>query len=603
MDGWMGKILNIDLTDNSTKCKNISCSHLSSYLGGRGLGVFLLSQRTSPQIDPFSRKNEVIFSVGPLTATAVPTAGRMSMVSKSPLTGTIFDSNSGGFWGPGLKKAGFDALILSGRAEELSRIEINANGVEIIPCTELAGEKTTSTWKFLQSRRPEWNHLMIGPAGENQVKFASVAVGKNRTLGRGGLGAVLGNKNIKAISVNGDIEPRIAREQRLKKIKNKSISWLEDSSLTSQRLEQLGTAMLMNLINEAGVLPTHNFQKTQFSRADEISGEKLARKTQSSHSSCYNCPIACSRSLIVEGEEKSSPEYESLGLLGANLGLSDPDLVTDLNHLCDELGLDTISTGSAISCLMEMSEKGIINSEFYFGRGEGLQELIKKIACREGIGDELAEGSLNFARKHGSSGLAMQVKGLDIPAFDPRGMKGQALGYMTSNRGACHQRANMMTWELLGYPQQLNRFSESNKASIVIQQQNFNAILDSLIVCKFTFFALAEGVYQEMLAAVTGQDFSGEEFFRIGERIWNLEKLFNIKAGFRREHDTLPDRFKQEEGSGPVLGKVVDEDNMLDEYYELRDWNREGFPGLEKLKELDLEQFSRLLPGGENNSG
>lgn len=601
MNGWMGKILKADLTNRNFTEEDISCSHLSSYLGGRGLGVFLLSRSISPGTVPLSRENKVIFSVGPLTATVIPTTGRMAMVSKSPLTHTIFDSNAGGFWGPSLKKAGYDALVLGGRAKSLSRIEIDENGVEIMPCPELTGEKTTATWEFLKDKRPEMDHLMIGPAGEKQVKYASVAVGKNRTLGRGGLGAVLGYKNIKAISVRGNKEPRIAREDHLDEIKKKSISWLEDSSLTSQRLEQLGTAMLMNLSNDAGVLPTHNFQETQFSGADKISGEQLSQKTFSSKSSCYNCPIACSRSLKVAGEERASPEYESLGLLGANLGLDDPDLVTELNHLCDELGLDTISTGSVLSCLMEMSEKNFIASDFYFGRKQGLKNIINKIARREGLGDELAEGSLAFAREYGASRLAMQVKGLDIPGFDPRGMKGQALGYMTSNRGACHQRANMMSWELLGYPRQIDRFSESDKAPIVIQQQNFNAILDSLIVCKFTFFALAEGVYQQMLSAVTGKNFTAEAFFKIGERIWNLERLFNAGAGFSREHDTLPERFKQEEGSGPALGKVVNEEKMLDEYYDLRNWTQAGIPKKEKLKELNLQQFMHLLPGGEQD--
>lgn len=598
MDGWMGKALKIDLRERSAEIENLPGRAELNFLGGRGLGDYILAERLNPDVDPLSPENILVAAVGPLTATVVPTTGRMAMISKSPLTGTIFDSNAGGHWGPALKKAGFDALIIRGSCDELHRIEIYENDVKIIPCPELREKSTTSTWRSLQEKASDYRHLSIGPAGENEVRFASVAVGKNGTLGRGGLGAVLGSKNIKAISVRGDKKPGIADEKEVDSVKKKSRAWLEDSSLTEGRLRELGTAMLMNLINEAGVLPTHNFQKTQFDLADRISGENIARKLPSTSSSCYNCPITCSRNITGGEEEKSSPEFESLGLLGANLGLSDPDFVTELNQLCDELGLDTISTGSVLSCYIEMSDKGYIDSPLSFGSREKIDEYIELIAFREGIGDELAEGSLRFASEYGASELSMQVKGLDIPAFDPRGMKGQALGYITSNRGACHQRANMMTWELLGIPENVDRFSEDDKAPLVVHQQNLNAILDSLIVCKFTLFALAEGFYREMLNAVTGADLSEGEFMKIGRRIWNLERLYNLAAGFRRRDDSLPLRFKQEKGSGPAAEVIVNEKKMLDSYYQKRGWDKRGFPLPDKLSELDLEKFSGLLPGG-----
>ncbi len=597
MYGWMGKILYIDLNSGKIEKKMLTDYQRKKFLGGRGLGVNILAEEIDPDVDPFSHRNRIVFSAGPLTATEVPTTGRMAVATKSPLTETIFDSNAGGHWGPELKRAGYDALVLSGKLEKLSRIKIFDDRVEILSCNDLKEEKTSSAWRKLKDNESDYKHLVIGPAGENTVRFASIAVGKNRTLGRGGTGGVLGCKNIKAISVRGSQSPEIADPVKIDEVKKKSSAWLKESSLTENRLNELGTAMLMNLINEAGVLPTHNFQRTQFPEADSISGENLSDRLTASKSSCYNCPIACSKTVMIDGEEKSGPEYESLGLLGANLGLGDPDIVTELNNLCDELGLDTISTGSVISCLMEMNEKNIVDSPVSFGQRKGIWTIIEKISRREGLGDELAEGSLRFAQKYTAPELAMQVKGLDIPAFDPRGMKGQALGYITSNRGACHQRANMMTVELLGLPEQVDRFSEENKAPLVVHQQNLNCILDSLIVCKFTLFALAEGFYKEMLSAVTGEEYSRDDFFKIGERIWNLERLFNTAAGFSRENDTLPARFGRENGSGPASGNVVNEEIMLDEYYKIRGWNENGIPEESKLKELELDRYRDFLPG------
>ncbi len=596
MYGWMGKILQINLNDSSSRVISPSGSTLRQFLGGRGLSVKLLCEKISAQVDPYSPQNLIVIAAGPLTATDVPTTGRMVVATKSPLTGTVFDSNAGGHLGPELKGTGYDAVIISGKLPELSRIIIGEEGVEIERCPELSGRGVYTTFRSLEEQEGRGQHMIIGPAGENKVRFASISIDGSRTLGRGGLGAVLGSKNIKAVSFRGNKKPEVANKQEVREVKNKSAAWLNDSSLTSERLNELGTAMLMNLINEAGALPSYNFQSTRFARADQISGEKLAEKVSSSGGSCYNCPIACSRKIAGSSGEQSSPEYESLGLLGANLGLDDPELVTDLNDLCDDLGLDTISTGSVLACLMEMGEKEILDCDLSFGSSEGVKELIKKIARREDLGDEMAEGSLRFARSYDIPELAMQVKGLDIPAFDPRGLKGQALGYMTSNRGACHLRANMITYELLGFPEQVDRFSEEEKAPLVSHQQDLNAILDSLIVCKFTLFALAEGFYRDMLEAVTGQSLSEREFFQIGERIWNLERIFNLAAGFRREHDTLPERFKKEKGSGPANDSVVVEEKMLSEYYEVRGWNQEGIPRRKKLRQLNLEEFHHMLP-------
>ncbi len=602
MQGWMGKILLIDLTNQKKNSYQLPPELYHEFLGGRGLGVrlffYFMDQLKVPPLNP---DNLLIFATGPLTATVVPTSGRMTLTTRSPLTGTIFDSNAGGFFGPALKGAGYDALLIRGRAEKLTRLQINEGECQFINCDDLKHRPTGDTWQYLKQKLPRYEHLYIGPAGENKVKFATVAVGKNRTLGRGGLGAVLGSKNLKALSITGSQEPEIADYDKTEQIKEKSLTYLQESSLTSSRLEDFGTAMLVNLSNEAGILPTKNFQETQFVQADNISGEQLTASMESSSGSCFNCPIACARKIATDEGEKSGPEYESIGLLGPNLAISDPDKITELNHICNELGLDTISTGSVIACLMELSEKGYSDHSFSFADHSGLENLLKKIAFRQGLGASLAEGSLEFAREMGHPELAMQVKKLDIPAFDPRGMKGQALGYITSNRGACHLRASMLNIEMLGLPERIDRFSEQGKASLLIQQQDLNAILDSLIVCKFTLFALAEGFYREMLEAVTGLEFAAAEFYLLGARIWNLEKIYNLAVGFRKKDDTLPARFKNEEGSGPLRGEVVVEEKMLADYYQLRGWDSEGFPLQETLEELKLTDFSPYIYGGEDN--
>ncbi|MFN2363332.1 MAG: aldehyde ferredoxin oxidoreductase family protein [Halarsenatibacteraceae bacterium] len=595
MYGWTGKILEISLEDKSYREISLDEDYYLEFLGGRGLGVRLFLDYAAPSVDPLSKDNPIIFAAGPLTGTVIPSSGRLAVISKSPQTGTIFDSNAGGFWGAELKQAGYDAIIIRGELAQLSRLEINSEGVRFIEAAELKNMQASSTWTYLKQSIPGYRHIYIGPAGENLVRFSSITVGENRNFGRGGLGSVLGSKNIKAISIKGNQKVEIHDQEQALKIRDKAADWLEENPVTSNSMNRYGTSILVNLVNEAGILPTKNFQETQFPNADKISGESLERKTVSSKSSCYNCPIICSRKLKTsDGEDKSSPEYESLGLLGANLGIDDLDKVNQLNHLCNQLGLDTISTGSVLAAYIEMAEKSLIDADISFGDGEKIEKLINKIAFREGIGSEMAAGAKEFASSKGHPELAMQVKGLDLPAFDPRGMKGQALGYMTSNRGACHIRANMMNLEIFADQDKIDRYSEEGKAALLIEQQDFNAILDSLIVCKFTLLALAAGFYQEMLEAVTGLDFNGK-FFEIGSRIWNLERMINVSAGFTRDDDYLPDRFSSQGGSGPSKDSLVNQDKLLNEYYDLRGWNNKGQPKENLIKDLNLTEIAHKI--------
>ncbi len=590
MYGWTGKLLRVNLTENTTTSEDISKNVLENYLGGRGLGTKIIFDEINPKVNPLSSENKLVFAVGPLSKTKVPTSGRMSLSTKSPLTGTIFDSNAGGFWGAVLKGTGYDAVVIEGQSETPVRLVIEEDNCKIKDANNLWGKGIRFTDKHLnEEEEGSFQNLMIGPAGENQVKFASISVNGKRSLGRGGVGAVMGAKKLKAVSVSGNKKVEIADEEKFEFVNYELNKWIKANPLTSEAMPKFGTSMLVNLVNEAGALPTRNFTETQFEMAENISGEMLTDKILQKNSGCYNCPIRCERRTKTKNEEGHGPEYETVGLMGSNLGVGDIEAVAEFNYLCNDLGLDTITTGGTISCLMEMADKDIIEYDISFGETEKIKRLIEKIAYQEGIGEELARGPREFAQSHDAGELAMEVKGLVLPAYDPRGLKGRGLGYITSNRGACHLRGNMLGPELLGVPKMIDRFQSKGKSGLLINQQNFVAIIDSLVLCQFLTFAVGEEFIARVLSAVTGVEKTQQDLLDMGERIWNIERIFNLNAGFRREDDSLPLRFLKETGSGPASDQVFEQEVMLDEYYRSRGWNNQGVPTEEKLKELGLE--------------
>ena len=590
MYGWTGKLLRVNLTENTTTSEDISKNVLENYLGGRGLGTKIIFDEINPKVNPLSSENKLVFAVGPLSKTKVPTSGRMSLSTKSPLTGTIFDSNAGGFWGAVLKGAGYDAVVIEGQSETPVRLVIEEENSKIKDASKLWGKGIKFTDKNLnEEEEGSYQNLMIGPAGENQVKFASISVNGKRSLGRGGVGAVMGAKKLKAISVSGNKKVEIADKEQFDFVNYELKKWIKANPLTSEAMPKFGTSMLVNLVNEAGALPTRNFTETQFEMAENISGEMLTDKILQKNSGCYNCPIRCERRTKTKNEEGHGPEYETVGLMGSNLGVGDIEAVAEFNYLCNDLGLDTITTGGTLSCFMEMAEKGIVEYDISFGEADKIKNLIEKIALREGIGEELARGPREFAHSYDAGEFAMEVKGLVLPAYDPRGLKGRGLGYITSNRGACHLRGNMLGPELLGVPKMIDRFQPKGKSGLLINQQNFVAIIDSLVLCQFLTFAVGEEFIARVLSAVTGVEKTQQDLLDMGERIWNIERIFNLNAGFRREDDRLPQRFLKETGSGPASNQVFEQEVMLDEYYRSRGWNNQGVPTEEKLKDLGLE--------------
>ncbi|MFX0132506.1 MAG: aldehyde ferredoxin oxidoreductase family protein [Candidatus Hodarchaeota archaeon] len=580
----------MNLDNEKDKVSELDEEIALNFLGGRGLSVKLLYDRISKNIDPLSSKNYLIIATGPITATSVYTSGRFSAVSKSPLTGAISDTNSGGIWGATFKKCGYDALILTGAAKSPINIFIDENDVKIEDAQKLWGMDTHQTTNNLQEiYGNNAKTLCIGPAGENLVKFASIMNDKNRALGRGGLGAVMGSKKLKAIVVKGNKETRIADKGKLDFHLKDIKKLLDEITTTGHSLPTFGTAVLVNIINEFGLLPIRNFQEGTSDLADKVSGESIKENILVKKTGCYKCPIACGRLTEVNGKTGKGPEYESVWALGPELGIFNIKKVTGANYRCNELGLDTVSTGVTIGCAMELNEKGFFDEGPAFGEEEKLISLIEDITYRKGIGNDLAEGSKSFAKLKNHPELAMHVKGLELPAYDPRGSQGQALAYATSNRGGCHLRAYILASDQPGVPTFLDRFHTYNIPDIVIRTQNFNSFLDSVIICKFTAFAISEDYYSRLLTATTGIEFSSKDILKIGERIWNLEHLFNIREGFSRKDDALPERFLTEPlKSGGSKDKLVKLDEMLSEYYHKRGWDSNGNPFKITLEKLGL---------------
>ena len=432
--------------------------------------------------------------------------------------------------------------------------------------------------------------VCIGPAGENQVLYSSVLDEHGRSYGRGGIGAVMGSKNLKAIVAFGKHKPSIAEHEALKFLDYEAKKAITASPRTSQGLPEFGTSVLVNLMNSYGVLPTRNFQEGEFEGAEAISGERLREDYLIKRSACWGCPIGCKRVTKTEKEKGEGPEYETIYALGSNLGINDLETIIEANYMCNRLGLDTISTGSTIGCAMELIQRGFIQDELGFGRQDLIIPTIEDIAYRRGIGDDLAYGSRRLAEKYGAPELAMQVKGLEMPAYDPRGMQGQGLLYATSNRGACHLRGNMLGPELLGSPKMLDRFSAYGKDGLLIVLQHTSAVIDSIGMCKFVNFAIGDEYFARMVTAVTGQVYEIQDILLAGERIWNIERLYNIRSGFTQADDCLPPRFLNETlTSGGSQGHVVDLNLMLEEYYRFRSWTEDGIPTRKKLKALNLD--------------
>jgi aldehyde:ferredoxin oxidoreductase len=595
----MGRILRIDLSEKKISSQPLTNERAELFLGGRGLGAEILFRELQNGIDPLSPENKLIFATGPLTGTGAPTSGRYSVTTRSPLTGTIFDSNSGGHFGVQLKRSGWDAVVLDGRADRPSYIWIHDDATEIRNADHVWGLDTHATEDTVKSEtHKDAKVACIGPAGERQVLISSIINDKHRAAGRGGVGAVMGSKNLKAIAVLGNREPTIANKEEFAVAARMSLEAISKNPVTKDSLPNYGTAVLVNIMNEIGALPTFNFQRGYYEDADAISGETIRERLLEKRVACDACTIACGRATKIPGSDRQGegPEYETVWAFGAACGVRDLEGIAEANYLCNEYGLDTISTGSTIACAMELSASGHLSGGPRFGDAEAMVNCVRLIGERSGIGNELAEGSLRLARRHGHPECSMSVKGLEMPGYDPRGIQGMGLAFATSNRGACHLRGYMISAEVLGNPCLVDRFKTDGKASLTILLQDISAATDSMVLCRFSQFAMNPGHYAHLLQTATGVPFTAMDLISIGERIYNLERIFNARDGFSRKDDSLPMRLLETPlPEGHSKNTTVALDLMLDEYYRLRGWTADGVPTTSTLSEVKLGYASKQI--------
>jgi len=593
MKGMNNLLLEVNLNEKNFKDLRISDEILENFIGGRGLGVKIIAERLPTKIEPLAPENLLIFATGPFSGTTIPTNGRFSLVTKSPLTNGIFYSNSGGYFGVFMKKCGYDGIVIEGALTNPGYIVLDDTGTpKIKDASNIWTLNTEDTLKQLRLIEGQNIHvLMIGPAGENLVKISSIMNDSARAFGRGGVGAVMGSKKLKAIVVkrtNGKV--KVHDNELLKKYVKVAQDKIKVVPITRSTLPKFGTSALVKVINILGMLPINNFQKGYDERTYQVSGEEINAKLTQEQEGCYACPIRCGRLTKAGNMRGKGPEYESVWALGPNLGIFDLITITQANYLCNMYGIDTISCGGSIACGMELQQKGYIkNDSLKFGKSTSLKNLVKMITYKEGIGSELSEGAALLAKKHNSNETAMHVKGLELPAYDPRGAIGHALGYATSNRGGCHLTGYLASLEIFAVPKKIDRFTIAGKPDLLALKQNQKAIEDSLVICTFAGWALGLDYYARFLKAITGIDYDVIQLTEIGERIYTLERIFNLNEGLNKSTDTLPSRFLSNPlKDGASKGHVVPLELMLDQYYNVRGWDSNGIPTKELLKKLKI---------------
>ncbi|HEY3364088.1 MAG TPA: aldehyde ferredoxin oxidoreductase family protein [Symbiobacteriaceae bacterium] len=600
MFAYKGQILRVNLATGSITREPIDPKAARQYIGCRGLGTWYMMKEVNPKVDALSPDNKLIFLTGPLTGTAAPAGGRFEVVTKSPLTGCIAASNSGGYWGPELKYAGFDGIIFEGKAEKPVYLWINDGEVELRSAEKVWGKDVPKTTEMLRAETdPDAKVSCIGPAGENLVLLAVIMNDHNRAAGRSGVGAVMGSKNLKAVVVRGTGAVEVSDPDGFEDVMARHRTQLAEHGVTGQGLPTYGTMVLVNILNSVGGFPVNNFRDSgTWSKAEQISGEALKDQYLVRNKGCFGCNIDCGRVTKIPSGPYAGmgegPEYEAGWSYGADCGVSDLAAICKANFLCNELGMDPISLGSTIACAMELYENGHVSLKetgkpVMFGDADAIVELTRATAYREGFGNLLAEGSYRLASKFGHPELSMSVKKQEIPAYEPRAIQGIGLNYATSNRGGCHVRGYMISPEVLGIPEKLDMQSTAEKPAWVKAFQDVTASVDSAGLCLFVTFGIGAPEVTEQLNVATGFEYTVEEVLKAGDRVYNLERQFNLLAGLRKEDDTLPKRIlKDGLKFGPQKGKVNRLAEMLPEYYKARGWDADGRPTKAKLEELDL---------------
>jgi len=611
--GPFNKVLEIDLSLKSFS-RFLIPEHLRRlYLGGKGLGLKLLYDRLKPGTDPLGEDNLIIIMTGVLTGTGAPCSGRFHGVFKSPLTGITGSSSCGGSFGRQLKSNGWDGIILKGKSDHPVTIRIHNDKVDFVDAADLWGKDISSAQAAIETK--ETQALVTGPAGENLVRFANAASGQ-RYFGRGGLGAVMGSKNLKAVVVlKGQYKVVPFFRDRFKKIKDRANTYINQNSM-SLLMRQFGTAANANPIIKNNMLPVNNFTCGNHPRAHQITGESIKKNHHTSYHTCKPCSIFCGHKGIFNGKLTNVPEYETLALLGTSLGIFDPNDISRFNDICNQKGLDTISAGGTLAWVMEATQKGLVKTDLKFGSSKEIVNALYSIALLEGFGRQMAKGSRALSAKFGGKEFAMQVKGLEMAGYDPRGAYGQGLGYAVANRGACHLSSFPVGFEnLLGF---LKPDTIRAKPEFVKFFENIYAAVNSMDICQFTGYGLTLetlltrltphfvlsflmqnipilalslvdfSLYPKLFSAASGIELSSKEFLQAGERIHILERLMNTKEGIQKPDDTLPERLLSEPQKDDPQKRLVPLEPMLKKYYRLRGYDANGVPKKSLLKKLGI---------------
>ena len=613
---WNRKVLRVNLTNGTCNAEPLNMEWANDYLGSRGLGTKYLFEETDAKVDPLSPDNKMIMATGPLTGTMASTGGRYTVITKGPLTGAIACSNSGGYFGAELKFAGWDMIIFEGKSSKPVYLYLENDKAELRDAGHLWGKTCWETEELIKETHqdPQLRVCSIGRSGENQVLFACIVNDLHRAAGRSGVGAVMGSKNLKAVAIRGtkgvsgvkDFAAFMKASDAAKKV-------LKENAVTGQGLPTYGTQVLMNVINEVGALPTRNHRDVQFEDASKISAEAMHEVRESdgkkhlvTNAACFGCTIACGRISKIDQNHftvVNSPkywgasgglEYEAAWALGAANGVGDLEALQYANMLCNEDGYDPITFGATVGAVMELYEMGVLTKEQIgieapFGSAKALAFLAEKVSSGEGFGKEVGLGSKRLCEKYGHPELSMSVKGQEFPAYDGRGIQGIGLNYATSNRGACHVRGYTVASEVLGIPVKTEPTATEGKPELVKAFQDATTIFDSAGICLFTSFAWTLADVQPQLEAACEGDWSMEKLNLVGERIWNLERQYNLAAGFTRKDDDLPPRLKKEAAkTGPAKGVVSHVEEMLPEYYKVRGWDSEGVPTGETKTRLGI---------------
>ena len=613
---WAKQILRVNLTNGTCAAEPLNMDWAHRYLGQRGLATKYLVEETDPKVDPLSPDNKMIMATGPLTGTCASTAGRYSVITKGALTGAIACSNSGGFFGNEMKNAGYDMIIFEGKSPKPVYLLVQNDDAQLIDAGDFWGTSCWDTEEGIKAKHqdPLIRVASIGVSGETGCKYACVVNDMDRAAGRSGVGTVMGSKNLKAVAIRGTKGVSVKDLPRFMKATADGKAVLAGNPVTGEGLPTFGTQVLMNVINEVGALPTRNHTAVQFEGANDISAEAMAAPRKSdgkpnlvTNAACFACTIGCQRVSTIDRTHytvKDRPEYqkasggleyEAAWALGAATGVNDLDALTFANFICNEQGMDPISFGATVGAAMEMYEDGTITDEqtgglkVNFGSAEALTTLAEMTGKGEGFGQEIGLGSKRLCEKYGRPELSMSVKGQEFPAYDSRGIQGMGLTYATSNRGACHLRSYTVASEILGIPEKTDPLVTDGKAGLVKAFQDATAAFDSSGLCIFTSFAWTlEDVAPQIDAACDGE-WSADTLLEVGERIWNLERKYNLDAGFTGADDNLPSRLlKDAAKTGPAEGLTNGLDKMLPEYYSVRGWTTDGVPSNETVSRLSL---------------